>query len=305
MKKILVIGSINMDFQVEVNRFPKAGETVMSRGFRKLPGGKGANQAYACGRLGGNPVFAGAVGDDGVGDAVVKNLQAAGVKTRVQTIGRTPSGMAFISIDGNGDNSILVIPGANNSCDAAFVQQLEEEIKACDILLVQLEIPLEGAEKALELGKKHGKITILNPAPVPEKMLSEQIYKNLTYLTPNETELAKLTGMPTGSLEEVACAGQSFLKKGVENVLVTLGERGCMLIHSQYAKTFDSIKVKAIDTTGAGDTFHGALAVQLAEGKTIEEAIPFAVVAAGLSVTREGAQAGVPEREEVLRKLQE
>ena len=305
MKKILVIGSTNIDFTVNVPAFPREGETVMGEGFQKIPGGKGANQAYACGKLGGQTAFISAVGDDGLGDMAVENLRKVHVNTDlIRTAENTPTGMAMITINRRGNNCIVVIPGANEICDRSMIEGLYDEIDRCDILLVQLETPLDGVMAAVERAGEKGKLVILNPAPVPEGGLPEEIYRSLTYITPNETELSRLTGLPADTIEDVWRAGQRLLDRGVENVVVTLGEKGAALINRSCRRMFDSIKVAAVDTTAAGDTFNGAMAVKIGEGCGIEEAIRFAGIASGISVTRKGAQPSVPDREEVERFIE-
>lgn len=300
MKNILVIGSANIDFTVNVSEFPVAGETIMGHSLKKIPGGKGANQAYACGKLGGCVSFAGVVGDDEFGRLVVENLKSAHVNTElVKVVKDMPTGMAMISINQCGNNCIIVIPGANEACNRSFVMEMMEAVDACDILLIQLETPLDGVTAAVDRAKKMGKTVILNPAPAPEAGLLDGLLENLMYLTPNETELARITGMATETYEEVCEAGEHLLELGVQNVIVTLGDKGSVLLNHSGRKKFEPLKVSAVDTTAAGDTFNAAVAVKLAEGSEIEEAIRFAGIASGISVTRKGAQPSVPGREEV------
>lgn len=303
MKRILVIGSTNIDFTVNVPDFPQEGETVMGEAFKKIPGGKGANQAYACGKLGGRVTFISAVGNDAFGEMAVANLKRAGVNTDFIRVAEedTPTGMAMITINRRGNNCIVVIPGANEACGRPMIESLYGEIDRCDILLVQLETPVDGIAAAVERAREKGKTVILNPAPVPEGGLPEEIYRNLTYITPNETELARLTGIPVDNIEDVWRAGRLLLDRGVEHVVVTLGEKGAALVNRECRKVFDPIRVTAVDTTAAGDTFNGAMAVKIGEGCTVEEAIRFAGIASGISVTRKGAQPSVPDREEVER----
>lgn len=300
MKNILVIGSTNIDFTVNVREFPAAGETIMGRSLTKIPGGKGANQAYACGKLGGFVSFAGAVGDDEFGRLAMDNLKSVHVDTgRVKVVEGVPTGLAMISINQSGNNCIIVIPGANEACDRSFVMDMMEAVDACDILLIQLETPLDGVRAAVDRAKQMGKTVILNPAPAPEAGALDGLLENLTYLTPNETELARITGLPAGTYEEVCQAGEHLLKLGVQNVIVTLGDKGSVLLNHSGRTKFEPLKVSAVDTTAAGDTFNAAVAVKLAQGSGIEEAIRFAGIASGISVTRKGAQPSVPDREEV------
>lgn len=300
MKRILVIGSTNIDFVVRVSEFPVAGETVMSQSFQKVAGGKGANQAYACGKLGADTTFASVIGDDGLGKLVVNNLREAGVCTDyMKTVTDKPTGMAQISINQEGNNCIIVIPGANQDCDAAYIGSIYDLIENCDILLIQMEIPVDGVEQAIRKAKEAGKIVILNPAPAPDESLSDETFANLTYITPNETELEKMTGMKTSTIENVAAAGRKLLQRGVLNVIVTLGEKGALLLTGHTEVMYEAVKRKAVDTTAAGDIFNAAVAVKLAQGESIDRAIRFANVASGISVTRQGAQPSVPSREEV------
>lgn len=302
-QKILVIGSTNIDLVVPVDHTPEVGETILGGVLKKVPGGKGANQAVACGRLGGKTTFLTAVGADGLGEKALSNMAQAGVDiSRVRRSEAMDTGMAMICVNREGNNSIVVVPGANTLCDLTYIRQHEEQIRTADILLAQLETPADAVYYALERGKALGKITMLNPAPAPEE-IPEEVYRGLTYLTPNETELSRLTKLPVDSLEEVERAAAALLDKGVEHVIVTIGKRGAMLCSRAGAKVFPPPYIKVADTTAAGDTFNGAVAVKLAEGADVEEAIPFANAASTLSVSRPGAQTSIPSREEVERFL--
>lgn len=304
--KILVIGSTNIDFVVGVRQMPAVGETVMSQSFDKFPGGKGANQAYACGKLGGDTVFMSAVGDDGLGQIVIDNMLGANVDIScLKTVPDCPTGMAYICVNEDGNNNIVVVPGANSHCDKAYVSACEQQIQTADILLTQLEIPREGAYLALQEAKRLGKTTILNPAPVPDEPIPEEVLQGLSYITPNESELCKITGMPVGTLEEIAAAARELLGRGVHNVVVTIGAKGALLVNEGTQKVFTPVDLPPVDTTAAGDTFNAALAVKMAEGCPIDEALDFANAAATLSITKKGAQSSVPGRSEVLRFMEQ
>ncbi|MCI8907773.1 MAG: ribokinase [Angelakisella sp.] len=298
-KKILVIGSLNMDMVIPVKELPQKGETILGGSPAHIPGGKGANQACAAGKLGGAVTMLGKVGQDGMGRALKENLAAAGVEvTHVEETPDAPTGMAVIYVGETGSNSIVVIPGANGLCDAAFIEANEELIAAHDIIVLQLEIPYDGVFRAIQLAKKHGRLVVLNPAPAPDS-LPPEVIASLDYFTPNETEMARIAGLPVGGVEEAIAAGKKLVEAGVGTVLATLGEAGALLVTKETAQVLPTLRVQAVDTTAAGDTFNGAFVTALAEGMSQEEAIAFGNKAASISVTRKGAQTSIPSREEV------
>lgn len=298
-KKILTVGSSNIDFVVGVENMPRKGETVRCLSFAKIPGGKGANQACAVGKLGGECVFLSAVGDDGLGDIVIESLRKSNVDvSRVAQVPNTPSGMAMITVSQDGENSIVVVPGANEYCNSSYYAKHVDALDEADIVLAQLETPVDDIYSLLKAAKQVGKTVILNPAPAPDQM-PDDLLQSLDFITPNETELAKITGMPTQSLEQIEAAACALLKKGVGCVLVTIGSRGALLCNKDGCKRYPVAKVTPVDTTAAGDTFNAALAVALAENSTISDAIRLANAAAAISITRKGAQTSVPTREEV------
>ncbi len=216
LKKILVVGSANVDFVIGVRQAPELGETILCRSFRKTCGGKGANQAYACGRLGGDTAFLNAVGDDPLGGELVRNLQQANVDTRaIRTVDGVSTGMAVVCVDEKGNNSIIVIPGANNLCDVDYLRRNRARFEESDIVLLQMEIPFESVCYAVELASGLHKTVILNPAPAPDS-LPDEVYAGLDYLTPNESEFKRLTGCPTDEVEELAVHCKPLLERDAE-----------------------------------------------------------------------------------------
>lgn len=291
MKKpnIVVIGSINMDLVTQTNTIPKVGETVLGEHFFTVPGGKGANQAVAAAKLGGDVTLLGCVGDDAFGSELTQQLHKQGVDTtHIQTISATSSGVAAITLS-EGDNSIIVVPGANHKLTPTLVQQHEQLIATADIVLLQLEIPLESVIKATELAHKHSVPVILNPAPMQE--LPKKLMLKATYLTPNEHELESLLSRTTLFKEET----EALKAKSI----VTRGAKGIQLYQDGKEQLISGYQVNAVDSTGAGDTFNGALAFSLSSGLSLLEASRFANAAAALSVTKLGAQSGMPTKEEV------
>ena len=297
MKKgILVIGSLNMDLSIDLAKMPVTGETILGRGIAYKAGGKGANQACAAGRLGGRVRMLGCVGQDEFGQKLVKSLSESGVETDCIKESRDlPTGTAVIYVDDNGDNSIVVIPGANMACDIEYLKAQDEQFHWCDYVVLQMEIPYEAVWYSVKRAKELGKTVILNPAPAPDK-IPEEILSLVDYLTPNETEIIALNGKSKDDIREGA---EKLLSRGVSNVIATLGDRGALLVN-QYGETFyPARKVVSVDTTAAGDCFNGAMVAALAEGQSEAEAILFANMASSIAVTRKGAQESLPIREEV------
>lgn len=297
-KKILIIGSLNVDMVIEMKHMPMVGETVLGTKLTYVPGGKGANQACAAAKLGGDVKMLGCVGNDEFGDIQRNNLWNCGVDTRDfkrSQINRT--GTASIYVDGSGNNSIVVVAGANGECNIAYLKEYDKVIQTCDYIILQMEIPYEAIFYAIRRAKELGKTVILNPAPAPENF-PDEILKNIDYITPNETELMKICKREGNTITDFTESAKLLLKKGVKNVLVTLGERGALLVNEEMAQTFPTRKVKTVDTTAAGDCFNGAFAVALAEGREEREAVMFANAASSIVVTRNGAQTSIPDREE-------
>lgn len=298
-KRILIIGSLNMDIVIEMKRMPLIGETVLGKNLTYVPGGKGANQAYAAGKLRGKVTMLGCVGDDSLGQKLKENLAKSGTDVSyIKNIEGKPTGTAVIYVNDDGDNSIVVISGANEACDVEYLKQNETLFAENDYVMFQMEIPYEtifyGIRKASELGKT----VILNPAPAPDS-LPEDIWEKIDYLTPNETELLKLTGQQEMTMHNIRNGARWLINKGVKNVLVTLGDKGVLFVNDTEEKLFPARKVTAVDTTAAGDCFNGAFITGLAEEMSFEEAIMFANLASSLAVTRKGAQSSIPGREEL------
>ena len=297
MKKgILVIGSLNMDLSIDLAKMPVTGETILGRGIAYKAGGKGANQACAAGKLGGRVRMLGCVGQDEFGQKLVKSLSESGVETDYIKESRDlPTGTAVIYVDDNGDNSIVVIPGANMACDIEYLKEQDEQFHWCDYVVLQMEIPYEAVWYSVKRAKELGKMVILNPAPAPDE-IPEEILSLVDYLTPNEAEIIALNGKSKDDIREGV---EKLLSRGVSNVIATLGDRGALLVN-RYGETFyPARKVVSVDTTAAGDCFNGAMVAALAEGQSEAEAILFANIASSIAVTRKGAQESLPIREEV------
>jgi ribokinase len=298
-KSIVIVGSLNLDFVAQMDKLPMPGETISANAFQMLPGGKGANQAYAVGRLGGQGKMLGRVGDDVFGERLKANLESVGIDVSgVRTTPGTPTGVALILVASGGQNQIVVIPGANGTLVPRDLESSSEVIREGFVLL-QLESPLETVELAAALGAARNMVTILDPAPA--RPLSSSLLKNVHLLTPNESEALALLGREgsTISLEEAPQVTECLLRLGPPHVILKLGENGAWLADAKRSRHFPAPKVAAVDCTAAGDTFNGALAVALAEGKRLEEAISFANCSAAIAVTRLGAQTSIPDRREV------
>lgn len=301
-KNILVIGSLNMDIVISLNHLPQPGETIIGQGKSEHPGGKGANQAYAAAKLGGKTCMIGRAGADDYGQTLISSLKSAGADTGGIIVQQgTGTGLAFIYVDEKGENTIVLASGANAMLSPEDIRGMERYIDTADIVLIQLEIPFETVTYSIEAASRKGKTIVLNPAPVRGGL--EAFYDKIHILTPNEGELAALTGMNADTIEGAESAAKTLIQKGVETVIVTLGDKGALLVQSDKTKHFPARRVKAVDTTAAGDAFSAAVCVALSEGKGIEEAITFANAASAISVTRKGAQPSIPSRQEVEESL--
>ncbi len=304
MKDIVVIGSSNTDMIVQTPHLPRPGETVLGGSFSTAAGGKGANQAVAAARLGGKVTLIARVGQDALGDQAVQGFTEQGI--RVDHIVRdpqAPSGVALITVDRQGENCIAVASGANNRLGVADIESARERIAAADIVLMQLETPLETIEAATRMAHDREIRVILNPAPACP--LGDALLRHVSILTPNETEAEFLTGIAVKGEESARAAAEALIGRGVQSVILTLGAAGAYVYTSTFQGRVESFPVASVDTTGAGDTFNGALAVALAEGHPMAQAVTFANAAAALSVTKLGAQPSAPDREGVEKFLQE
>ncbi len=288
--RIAVVGSNMVDLVTYVDRMPVKGETIEAPRFEMGHGGKGANQAVAAAKLGASVVLVSAIGDDIFGDNTIRNLGALGIDTRyVRRVAGRPSGVATIMVEPNGENSILIVKGANADLSPDDVERAGEALKQCDLILLQLEISLETVYAAIAFGKKHGVRTVLNPAPATSALDIAHV-SDVSYFIPNETELAILTGMPTESEANIEAAAQSLLGQGMQAAIVTLGARGALLATAGRLKRIPSPRVEAVDTTGAGDAFVGAFARYHAAGASLDDALARAARYAADSVRRPGAQ---------------
>lgn len=298
MKRIIVIGSSNTDMVVKTSRLPLPGETILGGEFFMNQGGKGANQAVAVKRLGGNLVFLSKLGDDIFGQQALKAFEEENINTHHIVCDKSiASGVALISIDENAENSIVVASGANMLLNEQDIDKVVDEMCEGDILLMQLEIPIQTVESAARKAYEKGVKVILNPAPA--QVLPESLLQYLYMITPNRIEAEMLTGIKIINGSDVEQAANDLNLKGIENVIITLGSNGCFVKEGTTAYYIDSFKVNAIDTTAAGDTFNGALCVALAEGMDLRQAVVMASKASSIAVTRMGAQSSIPYRKEL------
>lgn len=295
--KIAVIGSLNMDIVVHTPRFPLQGETLLGDKISHFPGGKGANQAVGAARLGAEVKMIGCVGKDANGDELKKSLKKSGVDvSSIGEVEEVSTGTAMILL-ANTDNSIIVIPGANGQCSPAIIEQYIQVIKESDIVLIQMEIPLETVFYAIRTAKKFNKIVVLNPAPAQQ--IPTDILACVDYITPNETELAILTRSLTKS-NDLEGKMDALLSEGVQHVITTLGSKGVAYKGTgQCLQQLPGYKVPVVDTTGAGDTFNAGFAYSLGIGRTVLESLQFASIAAALAIGKTGAQTGMPTLKEV------
>lgn len=302
MGNLLVIGSLNMDLVMRVEHIPVPGETVLGKGLQKVCGGKGANQAYTCGRLGSKARILGSVGADPYGSALLANLRSAGVETNaVQKLADADTGLAMIAVEDSGNNAIMVDQGANLHTDAAYINANRALIAAADAIVMQLEIPLEAVTLAARIAKEEGKLVVLDPAPASP--LPDELYRNVDILKPNESELEILTGMPVRCPADAQQAARSLLAKGVDTVVVTLGDQGAVTVSTEAEVHYPAKNAKVVDTTAAGDSFTAAMTMLLADGHSLEQAVRFAIEVSSLVVTRSGAQSSIPTAREVAGML--
>jgi len=298
MKKILVIGSFMTDLVVQSERFCKEGETIIGQSFNQFTGGKGANQAVAAARLGANVEMIGELGKDSFGDDQIDSLNKNNVQhEHVLFTDKAKSGIGNPQLDASGKNRIVVIPGANMELKPSDLENMDDVIQSSDIIVLQLEIPLETVYKAIELGNKYNKIVILNPAPAAK--LDLKYASMVSYMTPNEHEAELLTGIDTSNKSGIKDAAQALLDQGYQNVLITLGDKGSYFKNEKDEFDISSYKVSAVDTTAAGDSFIGAFAFGLANDKDVKSSLSYASAVSAIAVTKMGAQPSLPSKKEV------
>lgn len=304
-KRVVVVGSLNADFVVRMPRYPRAGETIVGTSFAQFPGGKGANQAYGAGRLGGPAVaMVGQVGGDTHAAWLRQNLESVGVDVAgVATDPSVSSGIAVISIDESGQNEIVIVPGSNGTFGPQALRAEEDRLRRADVVLLQLEIPMETVVRAAQVARSAGATVILDPAPA--RPLPDELLAASDYVTPNETELVALDGHSGGGLTraDAAAGARRLMARGARNVIVKMGAEGALLVGPDGERFVPAFKVSAVDTTAAGDAFNAAFAVALVEGQAPVDAARFAAAAAAVSVTRPGAQPSMPTRQEALALL--
>lgn len=295
---ILVVGSSNTDMVIKAEKFPLPGETILGGEFFLFPGGKGANQAVAASRLAGSVTFVARLGNDIFGEQALQHFKAEGIHTDyVISDPVLPSGVALITVDANGENTIVVAQGSNGALSADDVQQAKNAFDQAGLLLMQLEIPITTVIHAAKMAKQLGKKVILNPAPA--MTMPAELFTYLHIITPNKTETEMLTGVKITDSNSLRRAAEMMREKGVENVIITLGSKGAYVYTDDGGRQLAAPVVKAVDSTAAGDVFNGALAVAISEGKGLDDAVVFANRAAALSVTKMGAQASAPFRKEL------
>lgn len=298
MAKIIVVGSSNTDMVVKTSRFPEPGETIIGGDFFMFPGGKGANQAVAAARAGGEVTFICSVGDDLFGKNALLGYEEEGIDTSSAKIVKdSASGVALITVNESGENEIVVASGTNALLSPIYVSEVMEEMGNEAFILTQLEIPLETISFLARYSKLTDQPLIINPAPA--QVLEDEVLEGLFLITPNETEAKILTGITIDDDASMEAAGKALLSKGVKNVIITLGSKGAFFMNEDLKLLEPSEKVIALDTTAAGDVFNGVLTVCLSEGMNWKESIAYANKAAALSVTKMGAQGSAPYKEEI------
>lgn len=296
---ILVIGSFMMDQVVSTPRAPKNGETIIGHNVQVIPGGKGANQAVTAARLGSKVIMAGKVGNDQYGQKFINLFRQEKILTDyIEIDSETPTGIGFVIKEMNGNNRIIVISGANLKYDNNDLKKLNFVDQPIDIVMFQLEMNFSLTEEAIDNFYKKNIPILLNPAPA--RKLSKDLLGKITYLTPNESELELLTGKTIESIEDAINASKDLLKCGVQHIIVTLGDKGALIVNKELVKVIPGLKVKVVDTVAAGDAFNGALANMLSKGMTLEEAVEYANIAGALTVTKHGAIPSLPSLSDIL-----
>ncbi|WP_322846595.1 ribokinase [Pseudomonas sp. B33.4] len=295
---VVVIGSLNMDLVTRAPRLPAGGETLIGHSFATVSGGKGANQAVAAARLGAQVAMVGCVGNDDYGVQLRDALLAEQIDCQAVSTVEDCSGVALIVVDDNSQNAIVIVAGANGAMTPAVIDRFDAVLKGADVIICQLEIPDATVGHALKRARALGKVVILNPAPA-SRPLPADWFAAIDYLIPNESEASALSGLPVDSLATAEVAASQLIAMGAGKVIITLGSQGSLFANGKGFEHFPAPKVKAVDTTAAGDTFVGGFAAALANGKSEAEAIRYGQIAAALSVTRAGAQPSIPTRSDV------
>jgi ribokinase len=296
MSNIIVVGSLNADLVVRTPRFPQPGETISGEDLQIIPGGKGANQAVAAARQGTPTAMVGRVGSDSFGPELIGNLRQNGVDTsHVQIDSESATGTAIIVVDANGQNSIVLSPGGNGRVTPADLDNVS--FADARLLLLQLEIPVDAVQAAAKRAKESGLRVLLNPAPA--RPLPEELLSLPDFLVPNESELSLLTKLPVQDIASAEQAAKMLLERGIQNVIVTLGANGALIVNGEFTKHIPSFKVDVVDTTAAGDAFIGGFASALLQNKSMEDAVQYGCACGALAATKFGAQPSLPTKEEV------
>jgi ribokinase len=301
---VTIVGSLNMDLVIRSPHIPQSGETIIGHDFQTIPGGKGANQAVAAARLGGQVSMVGRVGDDAFADVLLDNLSSSGVDAKyVRCDQNAATGVALIVVDDSGENIIVVASGANMQLDETDITAAEQVISAADVLLLQLEVPLPVVTRAAQIAQDHGVTVVLNPAPARE--LPRELLELVDILVPNESETALLTGLNVESPADLETAAAALLDSGVKSVVITLGGRGAYLASADHkSEIFTAFPIQPVDTTAAGDAFMAGLAVNYSAGGSLPEAIRWGNAAGALAALKFGAQTSLPMRDDILQLLQ-
>ncbi|GKX64412.1 ribokinase [Pragia fontium] len=296
--KLVVLGSINADHILNVNEFPRPGETITGKDYRISFGGKGANQAVAAGRSGANITFIACVGDDDIGQQVCRQLAKDNIDIHpIERVADNHTGVAMIFVNGKGENMIAIDAGANAAVTPDYLEKYRQQVITADALLMQLETPLETIIAAAQLAKQHNTLVALNPAPARE--LPDELLTNIDIITPNETEAEQLTGVAIVNNDDANRAAAVLHARGIGTVIITLGSRGAWVSIDGIGRLIEGYTVEPVDTIAAGDTFNGALITAMLEGQELSQAVRFAHAAAAIAVTRRGAQPSVPWRKEI------
>lgn len=300
--RITVIGSVNMDLLVKCKNIPKPGQTLFADDFVQMHGGKGANQAVAASLAGGSVSFVGRVGSDEYGSRLRHNLEQYQIDTTyLYDTPNTASGVAIITVDESGENSILVVPGANQNLSVEDIDQAAYIIKTSNVVLIQLEIPIQSVLAAIKIAKSAGVRVIFDPAPVPRE-IPDQMFE-VTMICPNETEAQGITGVDTDSIPQLEQAARALHDRGAEKVAITLGKKGTLLFSEGQLELVPAYPVKSVDTTAAGDAFAGGLAVAIGSGLSVVQAVRYANAAGALATTQFGAQTGMAQKDDILRLM--